>query len=94
MDFFAIFPFDLILTDNGSSNSNKIIRMVRVTRLVKVFDIARFNHQIKSFFVNDNSTDKIQMQYVIINIYKMVRLFFLAIIFSYFCGCLWYLVVD
>jgi hypothetical protein len=44
MDFFAIFPFDLILTDNGSSNANKIIRMVRVTRLVKVFDIARFNH--------------------------------------------------
>ena len=61
---------------------------------VKVFDIARFNHQMKSFFENENSTDKIQIQYVIINIYKMVRLFFLAIIFSYFCGCLWFLVVD
>lgn len=91
-DFLAIFPIKLIV-EESSSSVNKILRMVRISRLLKLLDIARFNHSLKSFFENDSSQDKIMLQYVIMHSFKITRLFLAAIIITYFCGCLWFLVV-
>ena len=67
--------------------------MVRMTRLMKLLDIARFNHSLKSFFENDSSQDKIMLQYMIIYVFKIFRLFLTAIIITYLCGCIWYFIV-
>jgi len=68
--------------------------MVRITRLMKLLDIARFNHSLKSFFENDSSQDKIMLQYTIIHVFKIFRLFLTAIIITYLCGCIWFLIVK
>lgn len=41
---------------------------------------------------DDNSDEKIVQQYIIIYVYKIVRLIIIAIIITYFIGCGWYLV--
>ena len=91
-DFIAIIPFQFLLA--AESNFNQILRMVRITRLLKLLDIARFNHLLKSFFENDSSQDKIMLQYVFMYTFKITRLFLAAIIITYFCGCIWFLVVN
>jgi hypothetical protein len=91
-DFIAILPVQVFL--NEDNNVNKIFRVVRITRLLKLLDIARFNHLLKSFFENDSSQDKIMLQYVFMYTFKITRLFLAAIIITYFCGCIWFLVVS
>ena len=54
-DFLAIIPIKTIMGDEGTGSLNKILRMVRITRMLKLLDIARFNHSLKSFFENDSS---------------------------------------
>lgn len=49
---------------------------------------------LKSFFENDSSQDKIIHQYLWMYGFKIFRLFLVAIIITYFCGCLWYLIID
>ena len=96
-DFIAVLPFDSFMpSDNGGNSAiiNKIFRMVRITRLMKLLDIARFNHSLKSFFENDSSQDKIMLQYTIIHVFKIFRLFLTAIIITYLCGCIWFLIVK
>ena len=67
--------------------------MVRITRILKLLDIQRMNHLLKSFFENDSSQDKIMLQYLVMYAFKIARLFILAIIITYFCGCIWYIVI-
>ena len=39
IDAISIFPFDLILTDPSQSSAAKLVRLARLPRLVKLFDI-------------------------------------------------------
>ena len=57
IDLCAIFPFDIIFDDtkSGFSSLNKLLRLIRMTRIQKMLDIARFNHLLKSLFENDSS---------------------------------------
>lgn len=59
-----------------------------------MLDIARFNHLLKSLFENDSSQDKIMLQYVIMHAFKIIRLFLVAILCTFICGCLWFLIVS
>ena len=54
IDFLAIIPIDLVMPSQYK-NLNKMLRMIRITRMFKLLDIARFNHLLKSFFENDSS---------------------------------------
>ena len=92
IDFLAIIPIDLVMPSQYK-NLNKMLRMIRITRMFKLLDIARFNHLLKSFFENDSSQDKIMLQYVVMHSFKIGRLFLVAIITTFFCGCLWYFIV-
>jgi hypothetical protein len=69
------------------------LRLIRMTRIQKMLDIARFNHLLKSLFENDSSQDKIMLQYVIMHAFKIIRLFLVAILCTFVCGCLWFLIV-
>ena len=60
IDFLAIIPIDLVMPSQYK-NLNKMLRMIRITRMFKLLDIARFNHLLKSFFENDSSQDKIML---------------------------------
>jgi hypothetical protein len=91
-DFIAIIPVDAFT--NGKSSVNRLFRMVRITRILKLLDIQRMNHLLKSFFENDSSQDKIMLQYLVMYAFKIARLFILAIIITYFCGCIWYMVIS
>jgi|APSaa5957512535_1039671.scaffolds.fasta_scaffold280404_1 hypothetical protein len=34
------------------------------------------------------------LQYLVMYAFKITRLFLLAVIITYFCGCIWYLIID
>jgi len=54
IDGLALIPLKYLLT-NSNSSFNRLLRLIRITRLMKVLDIARFNHLLKSLFENDSS---------------------------------------
>jgi hypothetical protein len=56
IDFCAVFPFSHVIDSEGGFGSvNKLLRLIRMTRIQKMLDIARFNHLLKSLFENDSS---------------------------------------
>ena len=40
VDFFSVFPFQLIM---DAGNATKLLRLLRLPRLIKLIDISRFN---------------------------------------------------
>jgi hypothetical protein len=68
----------------------KLARLCRMPRLAKLINVNRFKSILKSF-EKDQGDDKIIMkQYKILFVYKMVRLFLISLIITYFLGCSWY----
>lgn len=78
----------------GRKVTTKIIRLVRLPRLMKLIDISRFNRLLKSLFDSNSQEDRITVQYIVMYIYKVFRLFIIAIIITYFTGCVWFLSAD
>lgn len=62
---------------------------------MKLIDISRFNQLLKSLFESGEAQEeRIMLQYFIMYCYKIFRLFIIAFIITYFCGCLWMIIVD
>jgi hypothetical protein len=55
IDGLALIPLKYLLKNDANSSFNRLLRLIRITRLMKVLDIARFNHLLKSLFENDSS---------------------------------------
>jgi hypothetical protein len=96
IDFVGIIPFQYFMGgDNGQNLQTKLIRLFRLPRMMKLIDISRFNSMLKSIFENNSAQeDRIMMQYFILYCFKIFRLFIIAFIITYFCGCLWYILID
>ena len=91
-EFLAVFPFNLILHSNTSLWA-RLIRLFRLPRLVKLLDQEKFNQMIKSFTGAADSSgreDKLVAQYMMMHIYRIYRLAIIALLITYFVGCLWY----
>ena len=66
--------------------------MFRLPRLIKLIDINRFNTLLNSLMSSKNQSrdEKIVAQYMIMYVYKIIRLIIIACIITYFIGCAWF----
>lgn len=98
IDFVAIIPFQYFLEggNSGQKLQTKLVRLFRLPRMMKLIDINRFNQLLKSLFAGGDGVqeDRIMLQYFVVYCFKIFRLFIIAFIITYFCGCLWYVLVD
>jgi hypothetical protein len=90
IDFVSVFPFKWFISSNKTTLT-KLLRLLRLPRLIKLIDISRFKKLIKSFGGSSESRDeKIVAQQIILYVYKIIRIIIIAIIMSYFIGCIWF----
>ena len=88
IDFISVFPFEAFFQ---AGKVAKMLRLFRLPRLVKLFDISKFNRVVKALMSNSSRDERIVAQYMMLYIYKIVRLIIIAIIITYFIGCFWYM---
>ena len=78
----------------GYKNENalglKLIRLLRLPRMAKLIDINRIKNVLKSLGGNTNNDEEIVKQYYILYFYKMIRMIIIALIITYFLGCIWF----
>ena len=91
IDFVATFPFDLAL--NQDVLYTRLIRLTRLSKLIAIFDISRFNRIIKSYYENSTRADRLQSQYAAMFVYRIFRLIIIAFMITYFVGCCWWFLV-
>jgi len=73
----------------------KLFRLARVPRLLKVIDIKRFQSVLKAAYKNSEITDKtIITQYYTLYSYHVFRLLLIALLITYFIGCIFLFVSE
>lgn len=87
VDFVSIFPFGLLF---NTGVLTKLFRLCRLPRLVKLIDTSRFSKLLKSFQKEDSDDQTIVHQYFILYVYNIFRLVIIAIMITYFIGCMVY----
>jgi hypothetical protein len=92
IDFVSVFPFEYIFT--GLGKQTKLFRLARLPRLLKLIDISRFNKMVKSLMSNSSRDERIVAQYMMLYIFKIFRLIIIAMIITYFIGCIWFYFSD
>lgn len=85
IDFISVFPFSSIF-DTGALT--KLFRLFRLPRLIKLIDISRFSKLLKSFQGKNTDEVAIVKEYFILYIYNIFRLIIIAIMLTYFVGCI------
>lgn len=86
IDFVSIFPFDVFFSTGVVT---KLVRLCRLPRLIKLIDISRFSKLLKSFEKEGGGDDQwIVQQYFILYVYNICRLIIIAIMITYFIGCI------
>lgn len=90
LDLLGTIPYRY-MTD---SRQVQLLRLFRLYRVTEVLDVSRFKKLIKSFFDNATFKEKIKVQFILIYMFKIFRLFSFALMLTYFGGCLWYLIVK
>lgn len=92
IDFISVFPFKNLLQGGGAGEITKLLRLFRLPRLAKLFDIQRFKKLVQSLMAGggESREENITMQYVMLYVFKIFRLIILAMIITYFIGCLWW----
>jgi hypothetical protein len=66
----------------------KLFRLCRLPRLIKLIDTSRFSKLLKSFQKEDSDDQTIVHQYFILYVYNIFRLVIIAIMITYFIGCM------
>ena len=90
IDFLSIFPFQLIMDSSVNSTTFKLLRLLRMPRLSKLIDIQRVKKILKAF-QGDTSDDKaILKMNLSLYSYRVVRLVIIALVITFFLGCLWF----
>lgn len=91
IDFISVFPFKEVFQGGNAGEITKLFRLFRLPRLWKLIDIQRFKNIVQQLSSGGESREQnIQMQYVMLYVYKIVRLIIMAIIITYFIGCFWW----
>lgn len=92
VDFVSIFPFNLMFSTGVVT---KLVRLARLPRLIKLIDISRFSKLLKSFEKEGGGDDQwIVQQYFILYVYNIVRLIIIAVMITYFIGCIVYFISN
>ena len=90
IDFVSIFPFNVFFSTGVVT---KLVRLCRLPRLIKLIDISRFSKLLKSFEKEGGGDDQwIVQQYFILYIYNICRLIIIALMITYFIGCIIYFI--
>ena len=91
VDFISVFPFRYLLPQGNAGEITKLLRLARLPRLIKLIDIQRFKKTVQSLMAGGTSREEnITMQYVLLYVYKIIRLIIIAMIITYFIGCVWW----
>lgn len=88
LDFMATFPFDLFVPDMLLT---RMIRLLRLTKLITLLDVSRIKRMVKGYFENSTRADRHQTQYMVMFIFRIFRLSFIAFMTTYFIGCFWWM---
>ena len=92
VDFVSIFPFNVMFSTGVVT---KLVRLARLPRLIKLIDISRFSKILKSFEKEGGGDDQwIVQQYFILYVYNIMRLIIIAIMITYFIGCIVYFISN
>lgn len=90
IDFVSIFPFNVLFSTGVIT---KLVRLARLPRLIKLIDISRFSKLLKSFEKEGGGDDQwIVQQYFILYVYNIGRLIVVALMITYFIGCIIYFI--
>jgi len=87
IDFVSVFPFEQLFP---TGSLTKLLRLFRLPRLIKLIDIDKFQKMLQSLMDNQSKDEQIVAQYMMLYVYKIVRLIIIAIIITYFIGCTWF----
>ena len=85
IDFVSVFPFEELF---NIGSLTKLFRLFRMPRLIKLIDITRFDKLLKSFQSDKSNDQTIQNRYFILKMYNIFRLVIIAIMITYFIGCI------
>ena len=91
VDFVSIFPFHLIFSTGVMT---KLFRLCRLPRLIKLIDTSRFSKLLKSCQKKDSDDQTIVQQYFILYVYNIFRLVIIAVMITYFIGCIVYFISN
>jgi len=90
IDFVSVFPFYIVLPTGVMT---KLFRLARLPRLLKLLDVNRFNKVLQSFSSDANIDDILHLSYIQF-LYAMIRLILMALIITYFLGCINFFISD
>ena len=92
VDFVSIFPFGIFF---NTGVVTKLFRLCRLPRLVKLIDPSRFKKILKNLGEEEESNeDAIAHEYNVMYVYNLFRLVIIAIMITYFFGCMVYFVSN
>lgn len=89
----ASFPFYLI--KDADLTIFKLLRLFKLTRILGLFDLNRFQKLAKILTGSSSRVTKIKAQLSVKSIYKVFKLIMMTILITYFTGVLWiYFMMD
>ena len=63
-------------------------------RVIRLLDQSKVNKVFKQIFESSQRQDRIVAQYILLYGFKIFRLIIIAILNTYLCGCLWYMLCS
>jgi len=89
LDIVATFPFNLFLKDN-SGTFVKLIRLIRLPRILKIFNFGRVRSLLKFCYRNSSRQGKVKSQLLARTFYALITMLLLTFFCSYFLGAIFY----
>ena len=72
----------------------KIVRLFRLPRLFRIINVKRFNALLGSLMSGSSKSgqrdEKIVTRYIVLYVYRIIRLIIIAMFITYFIGCFWF----
>jgi hypothetical protein len=87
IELISTFPFYLL---PDAKFNLKLVRLLRLTRIIKIFDMARFLKIGDNLTANSSRMGKITMKISCKNVYAIFRMIIVFIIVTYFIACLFF----
>jgi hypothetical protein len=88
LDWIATFPLQYFVGDNILVV--KLVRMIRLPRILKIFNVNQFKKNLQFFVTGDTRSQRIMSAITVRQVYSIIRLVLITVILIYFVGCLYY----
>jgi hypothetical protein len=89
LDLIATFPFGLVV-NNDRGTVFKLIRLIRLPRILKIFDFSRLRSLLKFCYRNSSRQGKVKSQLLARTYYALITMLLLTFFCSYFGGAIFY----